>query len=426
MRPVQNFSQSTVFGRRKEPHTVIIARGDEIRHFTIRPWVAALVGSAFAAIAIGYLLATTYLVLRDDLIGASIARQARLQHAYEDRIAALRAQVDRITSRQLLDQQLMETKVSELIARQTQLYRRHGRLDPILQRVGVDSDAEAPAQPTPDPERRVDAGQLPFPATTVQAGAANAGPALAFWGTRSGVTESLTAADRADLLFAEINRSLRTIETEQLNRVETLADDVDRTADAITEALEQAGLHVPVESGETGIGGPFVAVDDPTMFETRVEQLDEALARLETVKKTAMRMPIHNPAPGYAISSSFGVRRDPLLGRPAMHAGMDFRVPYGAPIRASGSGKVVKAGWHGGYGRLVEVEHEGGLTTRYAHMSKISVKVGDEVQRGTIVGKVGSSGRSTGPHLHYEIRRKGTAIDPLKFIKAGRKVAKLM
>ena len=109
-----------------------------------------------------------------------------------------------------------------------------------------------------------------------------------------------------------------------------------------------------------------------------------------------------------------------------MHAGMDFRVPYGAPIRASGSGKVVKAGWHGGYGRLVEVEHEGGLTTRYAHMSKISVKVGDEVQRGTIVGKVGSSGRSTGPHLHYEIRRKGTAIDPLKFIKAGRKVAKLM
>ncbi|TIU16648.1 MAG: M23 family peptidase, partial [Mesorhizobium sp.] len=112
-------SQSTVFGRRKEPHTVIIARGNEIRHFTIRPWVAAFCGSALAAMAIGYLLATSYLVLRDDLIGATTARQARMQQAYEDRISALRAQVDRITSRQLLDQKLMQTKVGELLERQT-------------------------------------------------------------------------------------------------------------------------------------------------------------------------------------------------------------------------------------------------------------------------------------------------------------------
>ncbi|RWB99160.1 MAG: M23 family peptidase, partial [Mesorhizobium sp.] len=127
-------SQSTVFGRRKEPHTVIIARGNEIRHFTIRPWVAAFCGSALAAMAIGYLLATSYLVLRDDLIGATTARQARMQQAYEDRISALRAQVDRITSRQLLDQQLMETKVGELLERQTQLSLRHGRLGPLLKR----------------------------------------------------------------------------------------------------------------------------------------------------------------------------------------------------------------------------------------------------------------------------------------------------
>ena len=113
--------QSAVFGRRREPHTVIIARGNEIRHFTIRPWLAAFLGSALAAIAIGYLLATSYLVLRDDLIGAATARQARMQQAYEDRISALRAQVDRITSRQLLDQQLMETKVGELLERQAQL-----------------------------------------------------------------------------------------------------------------------------------------------------------------------------------------------------------------------------------------------------------------------------------------------------------------
>src|SRR3954469_8700900 len=136
-----------VFGRRKEPHTVIIAHGDHIRHFTIRPWLAALGGSALLAIPLGYLLATSYLVLRDDLIGASTARQARIQQAYEDRISALRAQVDRITSRQLLDQQLMETKVSELIARQSQLSQRHGRLGPLLER----AENEVGTVPAEDP-----------------------------------------------------------------------------------------------------------------------------------------------------------------------------------------------------------------------------------------------------------------------------------
>ena len=137
-----------VFGRRKEPHTVIIAHGDHIRHFTIRPWLAAFGGSALLAIAIGYLLATSYLVLRDDLIGASIARQARMQQAYEDRISALSAQVDRITSRQLLDQQLMEQKVTELLDRQSKLSARHGRLGSVLDRAAAELPDQGPAPPT--------------------------------------------------------------------------------------------------------------------------------------------------------------------------------------------------------------------------------------------------------------------------------------
>ena len=109
-----------------------------------------------------------------------------------------------------------------------------------------------------------------------------------------------------------------------------------------------------------------------------------------------------------------------------MHAGLDFRVPSGRSVRATGQGTVIAAGWNGGYGRMVEVDHGEGLTTRYAHMSKISVKKGDIVERGAELGKVGSSGRSTGAHLHYEIRRDGTAINPLRFIKAGRKIAQLL
>jgi murein DD-endopeptidase MepM/ murein hydrolase activator NlpD len=126
------------------------------------------------------------------------------------------------------------------------------------------------------------------------------------------------------------------------------------------------------------------------------------------------------------VSSSFGVRRDPIIRRPAMHTGIDFRTPTGTPIISSGAGKVVKAGWNGGYGRMVEIDHGQGLTTRYAHMSRIRVSEGQEVSTGDIVGDAGSTGRSTGPHLHYEVRRNGTAIDPLKFLKAGRKIKELM
>lgn len=388
----------------------------------MRPWLAAALGSVLSAIAIGYLLATSYLVLRDDLIGASIARQARLQQAYEDRISSLRAQVDRITSRQLLDQQLMETKVSELLQRQSQLSRRHGRLTPILERAEGDLPAAKDETPQTKDDRRADTGHV----QPDEARFAVAAPDFSYWSTRSAGAALFSAADRADMLFSEISKSLRTIEDEQLTRVATLAEDADRTADAITQALEQAGLPVESNQQRTGLGGPLIAVDDKTTFETRVRELDEALGRLETVKKAALLAPIHSPAPGHSVSSSFGVRRDPLLGTPAMHAGMDFRVPYGAGVRAAGAGTVVSAGWNGGYGRMVEIDHGDGITTRYAHLSKIKVKAGDKVGRGTIIGKTGSSGRSTGPHLHYEVRRNGTAIDPLRFIKAGKKIAKLL
>ena len=106
-----------------------------------------------------------------------------------------------------------------------------------------------------------------------------------------------------------------------------------------------------------------------------------------------------------------------------MHSGMDFRAPPGSPARVTAAGKVVKAGWHGGYGRMVEVEHAGGFSTRYGHLGRIEVKIGQKLAIGDVVGKVGSSGRSTGPHLHYEVRRNGEAVDPLRFIRAGRKVS---
>lgn len=441
--PVNSTGHSSVFGKRKEPHTIIIARGDEIRHFTLRPWVAALVGSALAAVAVGYLLATSYLVLRDDLIGATTARQARMQQAYEDRISALRGQVDRITSRQLLDQQLMETKVSELIERQTQLSERNGRLGTVLERaenaVGNPLPAAGPVpSDKPDdsasaaPDNRAEiTGSIGQPLKAYSLASLDAEDTKPFslWSTRSDPAQGETPADRADKLFVSINQSLRDIEARQLNHVTQLADNAQHNADAISDALEAAGLPVDRDEGgfdKSDVGGPLIPIDSSTMFDSKVKDLDEALDTLDKLKKEARRLPLANPAPGHVVTSPFGVRTDPIVGTAALHSGMDFRAPIGMDAKVTAAGVVVKAGWNGGYGRMVEVDHGHGYATRYGHLSQILVKVGDKLKAGDVIGRTGSSGRSTGPHLHYEVRHDGQAVNPLRFLSAGKKIAQYL
>ncbi|WP_024585383.1 M23 family metallopeptidase [Aliihoeflea sp. 2WW] len=433
-------------GNRREPHTIIIARGDRIRHFTVRPWIVGLLGSTLGVMAISYLLATSYLVLRDDLVGATAARQARMQQAYEDRISILRTQVDRITSRQLLDQQLVQGKVAELLARQSQITQRHGQISPIIERAMGSADALPETAPVPQARPVLRATLTPgktasiFAKLTGEPDSAEAPEKLgnAFWSSSDEpeqaapsiapiVVEEEGGKEKADL-FDSLGASLAAIETEQLRSIETLTSETFETADTIREALVQAGLPVDADFGadDQDIGGPLVAVDEDALFEERVRGLEEALGQLETLKASAREYPIFNPAPGQAVSSSFGVRRDPFLRRPAMHAGIDFRAKSGTPVQSTGAGKVIRAGWAGGYGRLIEIDHGNGWSTRYAHLSRIDVKVGEKLATGDAIGAVGSTGRSTGPHLHYEIRRHGKATDPLRFLKAGNEIADLL
>lgn len=409
--------QAAVFGKRREPHTVIIARGDEIRHFTVRPWMAAVLGSAVAAASIGYVLATSYLVFRDDLISASVSRQARMQQDYEDRISALRAQVDRITSRQLLDQKIVENKVSQLIERQGRLRELNDRLSSGAPPGGGPLPDAAPA-PSGRPDLR--ASWEPVPARAALLGT----EALSF--LRSETAPTRSAADRADLMFVALNESLRGVESDQLARIEALTDETYRTNGDIGEALRSAGLDLDAKDGDGAVGGPFVPAGSAMPFDAKLRELDAALDRLDGLKTEVRRLPLANPAPDRPVSSTFGVRKDPLLGTPAMHAGIDFRAPAGMAAAATAPGTVVKAGWNGGYGRMVEIDHGNGFSTRYAHLSGIDVAEGDRVEAGQTIGEVGSTGRSTGPHLHYEVRDNGTAVDPLRFLKAGKKIGRLM
>jgi len=186
----------------------------------------------------------------------------------------------------------------------------------------------------------------------------------------------------------------------------------------------------PAPKSDGGTGGPFVAALPPlsaVSFDRQVTSVKIARAEMEQLTRSLTGVPVRRPMAGDSeVMSGFGVRIDPFLSRPAMHTGIDLRAEVGDPVHATAPGIVTVAGWSGGYGKMVEIDHGNGFVTRYGHLSEIEVKVGQQVRLGQSVGRVGTTGRSTGPHLHYETRFDGEAVDPQKFLNAARKLDDLM
>jgi murein DD-endopeptidase MepM/ murein hydrolase activator NlpD len=154
-----------------------------------------------------------------------------------------------------------------------------------------------------------------------------------------------------------------------------------------------------------------------TLFNSHADRLDNLTAAIKT-------LPLGEPLTDYEVTSPFGVRNDPINTMSGIHEGVDLGAATGTPVMATGDGQVVWASWRDRYGILVEIEHEMGIRTRYAHLSKTLVTVGQRVSRGTPIGLVGETGRTTGPHLHYEVRMGEQATNPMKFIMAGQNVFK--
>ncbi|MFC5385767.1 M23 family metallopeptidase [Aquamicrobium segne] len=427
--------QPSSFGKRKEPHTLIIAHGERVRHFTIRPWLAGLLTSTVITLSLGYLGATSYLMLRDTVLSTSAERQTRIQQAYEERIATLRVQLDRITSRQMLDQQLIETRVAELAERQSRLSQQQSQLLPVVERAQREIGGNLPLH-VPVPAKRQEetppkmTGSIQHMEKPITAAMAGLSP-FASWTTRTGDAPTSTtmadAASSAANLLVSIEQSLKTVENRQLTHIAQLTDAALHNADAISDVLEAAGLpgkpaFRQADSVDSHMGGPLIPVKSTTSFNDRLQELDKALQTLSQIRQETHRLPLAHPVPGQKVTSLFGVRRDPLIGASAFHSGMDFRASIGTNAKASASGTIVSAGWNGGYGRMVEIDHGNGLSSRYAHLSHITVSVGQTVKAGELVGYTGNSGRSTGPHLHYEILRNGQALNPIRFLKAGKAV----
>ncbi|MDF2763774.1 MAG: peptidase [Rhodospirillales bacterium] len=176
-------------------------------------------------------------------------------------------------------------------------------------------------------------------------------------------------------------------------------------------------------------GGPFIPEVPqsgalPEGMNAIATDVGVQVERWEALKRVMRAMPLSAPLDQYQIASSFGKRRDPINGRRAMHTGLDFNAPVKTPVLSTAPGRVVFAAWHREYGRLVEIDHGFGIRTRYAHLAEISVKKGEEVANRAKVGLLGSSGRSTGPHLHYEVLVDGKPMNPINFLEAARHVLK--
>ena len=224
-------------------------------------------------------------------------------------------------------------------------------------------------------------------------------------------------------------------------RIEAVQADQDRLIDAaetfaksradrLRLAFRLAGLDPAayVGSGD-GLGGPLIEAKDPRAlaaildvdedFANRIQHAAGDLSDMQGLDDSAQGLPLARPTTDTRETSGFGVRVDPFTGRPAFHPGQDWAGAYGAPIHVTAPGIVSFTGVRTGYGNTVEVDHGHGFKTRYAHLSAISVSVGQHVVLGQKIGAMGDTGRSTGTHLHYEVWVNGRAQNPLRFVKAG-------
>jgi len=403
----------------------IVHAGKQVRFGPVVFWI--VVGTV-VVLGMWSAATATYFAFRDDVLTRLIARQAEMQYAYEDRIAELRAKVDRTTSRQLLDQEQFDQKLDQIMKRQTALESRATALGAIPDNAATGSirppargaAIETPAAGIPKPSPISDTVIFVAPPDR-EARLESRTPLVV-----KPQANQFAKVQGVDNVLVRLQTSLDQVERRQMAALSSVEDSMESRVRRMRGVFTDLGLdmaQLEAATPRSGIGGPFVPLKlaaDAGPFERQLNRINATRVQVERLNRTLALVPYRKPVIGEVeFTSGFGVRSDPFLGRPAMHTGLDFRAATGDPVRATANGKVASSGWMGGYGRMVEIDHGNGLSTRYGHLSEIHVRVGDIIRIGQVIGAVGSTGRSTGPHLHYETRIDGDAVDPQKFLRAG-------
>lgn len=235
--------------------------------------------------------------------------------------------------------------------------------------------------------------------------------------------EAAKTVNKVSALLPEA-AGLARIEARQLAFAESLTRAADRRATAAAERIRKLGLNPGMMlaslDDRSAMGGPLISLSTGRgALDQRFLRLGASLARMEALERGLAGIPQVMPASLEYISSGFGYRSDPFTGGAAYHAGLDFRGPIGAPIYAAAAGTVSFAGVRSGYGNCIEIDHGNGLMTRYAHMSGYRARAGQKVAAGQVVGLIGNTGRSTGPHLHFEVRMNDRPLNPRPFLEAA-------
>lgn len=241
-------------------------------------------------------------------------------------------------------------------------------------------------------------------------------------GTVSNSTEEAAKTVRKISMVLPEAAGLARIEQRQLAFIEALTRYADARSIRAETAMRRLGLNpgMVAASDRGAMGGPLIPMSTGpgNTLDPRFARFGASLARMSAMEHALVRIPNTLPANLDYISSGFGYRVDPFTGGGAFHAGLDFRGPIGAPILSAAAGTVSFTGTKQGYGNCVEISHGNGLLTRYAHMSRITVRAGESVGPGRVIGGIGSTGRSTGPHLHFEVRIADRPVDPRPFLEA--------
>ncbi len=230
-----------------------------------------------------------------------------------------------------------------------------------------------------------------------------------------------------------LENQIREMESNELLLYHRFSEVAENKIAGIENSLSITGLDIDLlvkrqKGSFPGQGGPFLpitkAAQDSGPLQESLNLLNANVDHLQDLQRLVTKLPIDTPVKSFELNSGFGVRKDPFTGTMAQHLGLDMGVAYKTTVMSPGEGKVVRVGFDGSYGRMVEIDHGMGLITRYAHLARAMVKEGDKVVRGTEVGQAGCSGRCSGPHLHYEVMYNGQHVNPLKFLKAGSDVFK--
>lgn len=381
-----------------------------------------------------------YLVNHDTLAAHLLAQQTEMQYAYEGRIGALKTRLDHVASEGMVAQESLVARVSELAARQALVESRQALVTRVVDQAGLAAPAglSAAAEAFRTETARGAAALVPTVAKPtpvpntlglrLRDSSATHEPAAGDSERRPAHQSRLRVPDR----LSQLQSAIALVETAQIRTIASLVHRSEQQITRLRGVMGETGVdpdRLDPASAKVGVGGPLVpitATAPSSGFDAVLEQARKTVATLDRLRRASAALPLGRPAAGDGdVTSGYGVRVDPFTRGPALHTGLDFRADYGAAVRATGGGQVIGAEFTGGYGNMVEIEHAGGVTTRYAHLSSLAVAPGQRVEAGTVIGRVGSTGRSTGPHLHYETRVDGHPVDPQRFLKAGARLAEV-